>query len=186
MEFLLPENKVARTILLLQTIIDSKKTTLRQLQSLLGLLVFTSRVIPMGCVFCKRLYRATCGKKSPFDHIRVTKHMKSDLLIWLEFLQNFNCRSIWQEDFVSAESLNLFTDSAGSVGYGAYFLGHWSAESWPDLWVQLGLVKNILLLELFPVLVALCIWGQFFKNKRIVLHLDNKGVVFALNCLSAK
>lgn len=65
MEFLLPENKIARSIHLLQVLLDSKKTTLRHLQSLLGLLVFTSRVIPMGRVFCKRLYKATCGKKIP-------------------------------------------------------------------------------------------------------------------------
>lgn len=186
MEFLLPENKIARSIHLIQVLLDSKKTTLRQLQSLLGLLVFTSRVIPMGRVFCKRLYKATCGKKSPFDHIRVTKPMRSDLQIWLQFLKNFNGRSIWQDDFVSTESINLFTDAAGSIGFGAYFLGQWSAESWPDLWVQSGLVKNIQLLELFPVLVALVIWGNSLRNKRLLIHSDNKGVVFALNCLSAK
>lgn len=140
----------------------------------------------MGRVFCKRMYRATCGKKSPHDHIRITRPLKADLQIWLQFLQNFNGRSIWQDDFVTAESLNLFTDSAGSIGYGAYFHGHWSAESWPDLWVQLGFDKNILLLELFPVLVALVIWGESFRHKHIILHSDNKGVVFAINCLSAK
>lgn len=34
MEFLLPENKIARIVHLLRVLIDSKKTTLKQLQSL--------------------------------------------------------------------------------------------------------------------------------------------------------
>lgn len=157
----------------------------RELQSLLGLLVFSSRVIPMGRVFCKRLYRSTCGISSPHSHIRLTENLKADLSIWLKFIQNFNGHSIWQEDFVSADSLNLFTDAAGSVGYGAYFNGLWSAEVWPDRWFQLNLHRNILLLELFPVLVAIEVWGEFLRNKRILFHSDNKGVVFYLNCLSA-
>lgn len=76
MEFYLPDTKNVRNKSLLAKLLSAKKTTLRELQSLLGLLVFTARVIPMGRVFSKRLYRATCGIKSPFAHIRITKPIK--------------------------------------------------------------------------------------------------------------
>lgn len=59
--------------------------------------------------------------------------------------------SYGRKKFVTIYSLDLFTDTAGSIGYGAFFNGCWSAEKWPDLWLQKGLNKNIVL-ELFPVL----------------------------------
>lgn len=34
--------------------------------------------------------------------------------------------------------------------------------------------------------MALELWGSQFCAKRILLHLDNKGVVFAINCLVSK
>lgn len=83
---------------------------------------------------------------------------------------------------MSSDAINLFTDATGSIGYGAYFNGHWSAEVWPDKWIQEGLTKNIVFLELFPVLVSICIWGDKLHSKRILLHLDNKGAVFCFNC----
>lgn len=52
--------------------------------------------------------------------------------------------------------------------------------------MQRGVTKNLVVLELFPVVVALSIWSQCFQNKRILLHTDNKGVLYAINCLSSK
>lgn len=43
----------------------------------------------------------------------------------------------------------------------------------------------MVLLELFPVLVALELWGGQFENRRILVETDNKGVLFAMNCLSS-
>lgn len=45
--------------------------------------------------------------------------------------------------------------------------------------------KNVVLLELFPILVALVIWGPQFANRRILVKTDNKGVLYAVNCLSS-
>lgn len=108
--------------------------------------------------------------------------LKDDLKIWLAFTNNFNGYSLWQEDVIPKQALHLFADAAGSIGY---FNGHWSAEKRPDSWIQNCFIKNIVLVELFTVLVAINIWGEQFKNKGL-LHLDNKGVVFAINCLSSK
>lgn len=105
-----------------------RKVTLRELQSLLGLLVFASRVIPMGRAFTKRLFRATCGFKSPFAHIHLIRSLKDDFRMWPQFMENCNGHSLWQDDFVSSDALKLFTDSAGAFGYGAFFDGHWSAD----------------------------------------------------------
>lgn len=119
------------------------------------------------------MYNATKGLKSPFSHVRLTKDLKEDLKMWWEFLSNFNGHSLWQHKFIEADALQLFTDTAGSCGYGLFFYNNWSADSWP-------------LLELFPVLVALEIWGCYFANRRIMLRSDHKGVIYDINCFFAK
>lgn len=107
MEFSLPEEKIVCQLDLLNKILTCKKSNLRELQSLLGMLVFTSKVIPMGYVFTKRLYKATCGLKSPRAHIRITKPSREDMKIWVLFLNGFNSQCIWQEEFASIQSLNF-------------------------------------------------------------------------------
>lgn len=185
MEFRLPLDKLVRTRFLLSRMLQVRKTTLRDFQSLLGLLCFSCKVIPMGRVFCRRLYMATRGLKHPGSHVRLVSALRDDLRLWDSFLSDFNGHSMWQSEFVEARSLSLFTDAAGSFGFGAFWAGHWCAEQWPVDWIEAGVTRNITLLELFPVLVSLALWGQSFANKRILLHTDNKGVLYAINCLSS-
>lgn len=73
-----------------------------------------------------------------------------------------------------------------SVGFGAIWNTHWCFAPWPAEWVSRGFCNNIVLLELFPLIVVIEIWGEQFANKRILVSTDNKGVLFAVNCLSSK
>lgn len=85
---------------------------------------------------------------------------------------------------VSNFDLELFRDAAGSSGYGAFYQGHWSAEPWPRSWIAADLIGNMVLLELFPVVLALEIWGESFQNSKIRLNCDNMGVVQVVNHIS--
>lgn len=40
--------------------------------------------------------------------------------------------------------------------------------------------------RIFPVLVALELWGSQFCDKRILLPSDNRGVIYVINCLVSK
>lgn len=101
--------------------------------------------------------------------------------MWKTFLVHFNGRAFWQEDLILDKDFCLSTDSAGSVGFIAVWDDMWCSSTWPASWVSKGLCKNIVLLEL-----SLEIWGDRFANKRILFSTDNKGVLFAVNCLSLK
>lgn len=171
---------------MLLMLIRRKKVTLKEMQSLLGQLVFASRVLPMGRVFSKRLYVSISGLKSPSSHVRLTSEIKGDLLVWLNFLEQFSGKSLWQTEFVCDSDFLLATDAVGSTGFGAISENHWCASAWPSGWVASGFCKNIVLLELFPVIVSLELWGLQFANRRILLSTDNKGVCFAVNYLSFK
>lgn len=79
----------------------------------------------------------------------------------------------------------MFTDAAGTKGFGAIWRTHWCCEAWPEAWACSGATKNVVLLELFSILVALELWGPEFANMRILVETDNKGVLYAVNCLSS-
>lgn len=112
--------------------------------------------------------------------------MREDIVVWIKFLEHFKGRTIFQNEFILDSDFCLLTDLAGSMGFAAVWKKHWCAEKWPVRWKKLGFVKNSVLLELFPIVVAIEIWGRYFKNQRILISTDNKEVMFSINCLSAK
>ena len=76
MEARLPEDKLAICQLLLQ------KVTLRELQSLIGVLNFACSVIMPGRAFLRQLIYLILGVSRPSYHIRLTRQVKLDLILW--------------------------------------------------------------------------------------------------------
>ncbi|KAM8945646.1 uncharacterized protein RCH25_048954 [Pelodytes ibericus] len=162
-----------------------RKIRLQQLQSLLGKLNFACKIMPMGRVFNRRLAAATAGVSHPTHFIRLTPPLIADLAVWQLFLADYNGRSLWQAQEVSNSDLHLFTDAAGSVGFGAILGSRWCSAQWPEEWHSAGLTRNLAFLELFPILVAVVLWGSVLRDKKVVFHCDNMGVVMAINNLTA-
>lgn len=77
--------------------------------------------------------------------------------------------------------LQLFTDAAGSTGFGAFFQGEWCVAAWRPAWGSRGLLVNLLLLELLPIIVAVKLWAPRLSNQSIIFWCDNLGVVEAIN-----
>ncbi|KAM4691138.1 LOW QUALITY PROTEIN: uncharacterized protein WCC33_015994 [Rhinophrynus dorsalis] len=153
----LPMEKVLKARAAVVGMVAREKVTLREMQGLLGLLNFASRVIPMGRIFSRRLKRATVGVRRPLHKIRITRQLREDLKVWEAFLINFNGVRLWRGPPRPNMQLQLYTDAA-AVGFGAFFQGQWCAERWPEAWHSQGLTRNLALLELFPIVVALELW----------------------------
>jgi hypothetical protein len=51
----------------------------------------------------------------------------------------------------SNSNLELFTDSAGGIGFGIYFNHMWAQACWPKDWEEIGILSDIAFLELFFV-----------------------------------
>lgn len=85
---------------------------------------------------------------------------------------------------VSNADLVLFTDAAGSAGYGAYCRGKWSAGPWPGSWREAGFLRNLVLRERFPIVLSVESWGEELRNKKVWFNCDNLGVVRAINNIS--
>lgn len=185
----LPIEKIHEIRLKITEVMKLKKATLKQLQSLLGLLNFACRVIAPGRAFCRRLTDATIGLTKPHHHTRVTAEMKADLQVWLTFLQSFNGISVITEGtWVNNDTLQLFTDSAGGEagGFGIFFAGKWAYAHWPSYWFAQGITRDMTFLELFPVQIALELWKQRFANSKILFYIDNMAVVQVINTTTSK
>ena len=189
MELRLPKEKLADIKDRLVMILNSSKLKLRDIQSVIGLLNFACQVVVPGRAFCRRLIDATCNIKKPWHKVRVTKAMKKDLSVWLKFLENYNGISLMIDQYwTSNEAIELFTDSSGGSerGFGIYFKGKWAQSCWPSDWEKMGILQDITFLELFPVVVAMHLWGHQLQNKKLMFNIDNKAVVTIVNKKSSK
>ena len=180
MEASLPEDKVIKFSKLLDEIMSTKTSTLKEVQSLTGMLNFACGIIAPARAFTRRLYDITIGIVKPFHHVKINKQIK---LVWKEFLSNHN-RKTFLLDYIwlSNTHLQLFTDSCTTIGFGGYFQDNWFFGKWSPM--CLGL--NIALLELYPICLALHLWGDQLRNKCITINTDNMAIVYVINNCTSK
>ena len=179
----LPEDKLLKCQQLIDNFLGKKKATLRELQSLIGLLNFACSVVVPGRSFLRRLIDLTIGLKKPSHFVRVSKEVKADLFTWQQFFKDYNGKSFFlNEQWEDSESLQLFTDAAGAHGFGAVFGAHWCYGEWPKTWIGL----NIAILEFYPIVLSLILWGGHIRNKRITFFTDNEALVHVINKSTCK
>ena len=183
----IPKEKVDEIIIKIQTMLIQRKVTLKQLQSLIGSLNFACRAVAPGRAFLRRLIGSTISLKAPNHVTRVNIKMKGDLTMWLEFLRNYNGVSVFRDQrWLSNEDMELFTDAAASIGMGIYMNGKWAQAKWGSHFPNETHGNNITFLEYFPILVALHIFGDNIKNKKVLFHCDNAAVVEIINKQTCK
>ena len=130
-----PHDKSHKCAVIISQFPRCKKVTLKELQSLLGLLNFACAVVKPGCASLKRLIDLTLGIRSAHHLIRLTSKAKADLRLWLSFLPKFNGKSFFLHDkWFNSHKLNLFTNASQALGFGAIFGTHWCYGRWPNEW----------------------------------------------------
>ena len=183
MESRLPKEKIIKCREIVEYILQKDKITLKELQSVIGLLNFACNVVLPGRAFLRRLIDLTIGLTKPFYRVRVTRSVKDDLHVWLEFLCNFNGRCMFLPDkWLSSIDLKLYTDASGSIGYAAIFGSQWFYGVWDESWRN----RNIAVLEFYPIVLSVQTWATYFTNKCIVFHTDNQALVHVINKQTAK
>lgn len=158
------------------------------MQSLNGSLNFCCRAIIPGRPSCRHLINAICGLTKPYHHIRITKLIRLDLGMWPHFFCEHNgyVSAFHDRFWVSNEDVQLYTDSAAGpgLGFGVYFHGKWAFDKWPDFWRKAGFTDDITVLDLFPILIALHLWGDSLRNKEIRFICGNLAVTQILNSMT--
>ena len=179
----LPLDKIDKCLGLIANFLTRKKVTLKEIQSLASMLNFACSVVVPGRAFLRRLIDLTVGVQSSYHYVRINQEVKADLKLWQSFLTGFNGRSFFLEDFWdSSDKLKLYTDAAGSLGFGAVFGSKWCYGKWPDNWLH----QNIAMLEFYPIVLSLCLWGHQMQNRCILFLTDNEALVYVINKQSCK
>ena len=183
MEARLPRDKVEKSVAAVHEMLSKKKTTLKELQSLLGLLNFVCQVIYPGRSFLRRLFHLSKKATRPRHFIRITNDARLDLYAWLDFLSNFNGITLLkQRRWVTSAKLHLYTDAATSAGYGAVLGNNWVSGLWPDDWKAF----HITIMELYPIVLAVELWSSRLANSAIMFHCDNSAVCQIVNAHTSK
>ena len=177
----LPMDKVEPYAECVETTLQHKRVTRKHLESLLGKLSFAATVVPAR-PFLRRLFNLLDVVQKPYHYIRLTKAARSDLLTWLEFLQQHNGMTYFRcLKMVSSSAINLGAD-ASKAGLGACYGSQWIQAQYPPHWSKL----HISVLEFFPIFVLISMFGHLMRNSCVVFHCDNEGVVAIINKQSSK
>ena len=177
LEARLPPDKLAQIKDAIASWLSKSVATKRDLLSLIGLLSFAAKVIPPGRTFLRRMIDLATTMASLDTTITLTASFTQDLTWWHDFIDTWNGRSFFMSPkWLPNTALELYTDSSGSIGYGAYFQGHW----FNGKWCANDLPKSIQWKELYPIVLAAATWGHLWSTKRILFLCDNEAVVHCL------
>lgn len=183
MECRLPVDKIQKIQDKLHLFKKCKKVTLKDMQSIIGLLNFACSVVVPGRTFLRRLINLTCGLTSPKFYIRLNKESRADLETWAMFIDHYNGKSVFLDSaWLSSDHLSLYTDASGSLGFAAVLGSQWFVSKWP---LELN-DYQICIKELFPIVLALEVWSVHFKNKKVLFLSDNMAVVEVINKKSSR
>ena len=193
----IPEKKCQKCLdhvsKLLHAHTSRRKVTMKQIQQAAGSLNFICQALPAGRVFLSGLYHLTQGEQGRAacagHHRGLNTETAEDLKMFRQFLDE--CRAKFEKSVpflhrleLDSSGMELFADSAGSahLGLGCTFHNEWHQGFWSEIELFHNNYKpNIMLLELFAIVVAVETWAAELAGKSIVLRSDNMATFVFIN-----
>ena len=115
MESRLPVDKLKRICGMLKQFLHKNSCVKRELLSLLGHLVFASRVIIPGRTFMSRLFEASKWVKHLYHRVNLSTECKADIKMWCYLPSHWNGVSMFLDSEPTfASDLHLYTDASGT------------------------------------------------------------------------
>lgn len=177
----LPLDKLRKYSNMIYENICSRKITLHDMQSIIGCLQFATSVVVPGKAFIRRLIDTTIGIKMPSHYVTINKEAQLDLEMWGQFLKYHNGKTLITKSAVNSEVINLHTD-ASKRACAAVFKNNWFVIEFTDKFKS----YNIAFLELYPIVIAMHIFGLQMANTYVIFHCDNKAITQIINKQSSK
>ena len=164
---------------------DRTAASREELQSLIGVLSFASKVVAPGRTFLRRMIDHL--KTLPYSSDSSTQHPLStafhmDVQWWRQFVTQWNGVAIVPDvDWSAAHTLAIYTDAC-VTGYGAMFGSHWFSCTWSADEEQLAARDkrdSMPFKELYALARAAATWGSHWKGRKILFHCDCQPIVDA-------
>ena len=154
-----------------------------ELESLIGHLHLAAKVVWPGRTFLRRMIDLLCCFRKKDHPIRLNQEFHLDLTWWHHFLDQWHGVSFWLYPGLSpATDIEVSSDAAGSLGFGAFFKGQWFSGTWAVSQKS----QSIAYKELFPVVIAGHVWGPQWCKRHVLFRSDNDAVVHMLNSRTSK
>lgn len=180
----IPLDKRDKALALLDQTIRTKSMKVVALQQLTGVLNFLAKAIVPGRAFTRRMYSKYAGLKQ-YHHLKVDGELRSDCLMWWQFLQNQTAVNRPFVDFktkLDSHEIPFSTDASAAAhrGFGGVIFNHFFFEKWPVNFIR-SAKPSIALLELYAVAVAIELFTPLLPNRRVTIKCDNQAVVNMIN-----
>ena len=168
----IPQQKLAEILTVCQQWENKNKCTRKELQSLLGSLLYIAKCVRYSRNFLNRMLELL-RQTHKDTTINLTPGFIQDLAWFLKFAPKFNGTSYFNHAHVHAK-IEL---DASLEGLGAYFNDQIYAIPLVRGYNQFHIVQ----LEMLNVLVAVRVWANQWNGKTIVIACDNQAVVSVIN-----
>ena len=127
----LPSEKLSALQDLISSWLPRKSCNRRNLESLIGHLHHAAKVVWPGRTFLRRMIDLLCCFHKKDHPILLNREFHLDLLWWHQFLSLWHGVSFWLfPGLLPGVDVEVSSDDAGSLGYGAFLKGSWFAGSW--------------------------------------------------------
>ena len=166
----------------------------RDMQSILGVLVFASCVIPAAKPYMRRMFDLlrSCGARPSSVHrVTITNEIRHDIECWRTILSLLNGSAIVGTISSPYIGVELYTD-ASLGGWGVYFGGRTLMGAWPSHWLahmraagnweaHINFLEAVALLFGLRMVLPLCA-----GRGRLICRIDNSAVCGMLHKLSSR
>ena len=169
--------KVNVLLAVLDTWLTKVNASKREVQSIVGKLVWVAAVVRPGRLMVSRLLNFLRGMEDNRVY-RVTEECRADVRWWKKFLPVFNGIAMFPpvrwEPPDTCFATDACLEACGGVCEEQYF-----HELFPKHVVQVA--GHITALELLSVMVALKIWAVRLSGKKVKIYCDNMSAVYIIN-----
>ncbi|XP_031562491.1 uncharacterized protein LOC116298243 [Actinia tenebrosa] len=170
----LPVDKLASLRALIDSWTKRRGCRRHELESLVGHLHHAAKDVWPGWAFLRRMIKLLCCFRDRDHPIRLNAEFHLDLAWWNQILESWNGVSFWlYPGMTPLASVEVTSDAAGSLGYGAFLDREWFNGIWSDRQRP----QSIAYKELFPVAIAAHLWGRYWCRQHVVFRSDNESVV---------
>ena len=177
----LPQDKLREYMDVVEDLRHHRRVKRKTLESVIGKLSFAASVVPAR-PFLRRMIDLLSLAKKPHHYIRLTLEVLKDLDVWSQFLHDYNGVTYFRALHITpSDAINMASD-ASKLGFGAVYGKKWLQAAYPTSWQDF----HITVLELYPILVMINVFGHLMKNSSILFHCDNSAVVAIINKQSSR
>ena len=171
--FSIPNEKLEEISSLCHEMLLRDQMSKRELQSLLGKLLYVSRCVRGSRIFLNRILQLLRDHHSR-NRIILTREFHYDLLWFLKFLRSFNGVVVFRR---ARASQTVFVDATLTRIGGIWGSRAYTAEIPPNISFETSITQ----LEMYNIVVALRLWARDWSNKIICIRCDNESAVSVCN-----